>query len=392
MVDGEMGDGPTAESIFASLSPEQRKTLETMFLASNQKPEKMVAVGAAKLQRWPEWDGEPSSFLLYFHQLKGKIEADETKMGNNAAICNQIIGTIPQDKRQRVAHWYISGGDDGQFDIDDFLALIKEKFEDRESVQTAGRQLYLIRMGSSQRFESFLQDFEYKLAQCKGLGWPDETKILMLRPAINLKLSTSLIPVELPESDYRAWVRKVGSVAAKLEAHPGYKSDRQTKTWYAKGAPGVTYPTAQGMSSSSGDHQQAGGSEPPATVDAEGDTPMSGVNQLAALLINAIGRAKKNGKRKTHSNFTVSTNSVAGSDKPRAKWISSEELAKLAGAGKCFRCRKKGHIGNQCPDFRPAKRPGGGVNSTRTKAVESSDSEEDFESCSSDSDPNPGKE
>jgi hypothetical protein len=313
-------------------------------------------------------------------------------MGNSAAICNQIIGTIPRDKQQRVAHWFISGGDDGQFDIDDFLVLIKEKFEDRESVQTAGRQLYLIRMGSSQKFESFLQDFEYKLAQCKGLGWPDETKILMLRPAINLKLSTSLIPVELPEADYKAWVRKVGNVAAKLEAHPGYKSDSQTKTWYAKGGSGVTYPTAKRRSSSSGDQKQAQGSEPPAMVDTDGDTQMSGVNQLAALLVNAIGRAQKKRKRKTHSNLTASTNSVAGSDKPRAKWISSEELAKLAGAGKCFRCKKKGHIGNQCPDFRPAKPPGGQVNSTGTKAKESSDSEEDFESCSSDSDPKPGKE
>ena len=90
-------------------------------------------------------------------------------------------------------------------------------------------------MGSSQRFESFLQDFEYKLAQCKGLGWPDETKILMLGPAINLKLSNSLIPVDLPESDYEAWVKKVGRVAAKLEAHPGYNSDGNTRTWYMKG-------------------------------------------------------------------------------------------------------------------------------------------------------------
>src|ERR1700748_876159 len=124
MVNTEMGDGPTVESVLTSLSPEQRKTLEVMLLASNKKPEKIAAVGADKLQKWPEWNGEPSSFLLYFHRLKGKIEADKGKMGNDAAICNQIIGTIPEDKQQRVAHWFISGGDDGQFDIDDFLELI----------------------------------------------------------------------------------------------------------------------------------------------------------------------------------------------------------------------------------------------------------------------------
>jgi hypothetical protein len=127
-------------------------------------------------------------------------------------------------------------------------------------------------------------------------------------------------------------------------------------------------------------------------VDTDGDIQMSGVNQLAALLVNAIGRAQKKKRRETHGNRTTSTNSAAGSDKPRAKWITSEEMAELAGAGKCFRCKKKGHIGNQCPDFRPAKRPGGQVNSTGTKAKEPSDSEEDFELCSSDSDSKSGKE
>jgi hypothetical protein len=99
MAETEIGDDATAESIFATLSPEVRKTLEALLLASNKKQEKTAAVGGDKLQKWPEWDGEPSSFLLYFYRLKGKIEADKGKMGNNAAICNQIIGTIPHDKQ-----------------------------------------------------------------------------------------------------------------------------------------------------------------------------------------------------------------------------------------------------------------------------------------------------
>ena len=215
---------------------------------------------------------------------------------------------------------------------------------------------------------------------------------MMLRPAINLKLSTSLIPVELPELNYKAWVKKVGGVAAKLEAHPGYNSDSHTETWYAKGAPGVTYPTADRGSSPAGDQKRTRSDDPSVTVDGDGDIQMSGINQLAALLVNAIGRAQKSKRRNTQNNQPVFTNSVAGSDKPRAKWISSEEMAKLAEAGKCFRCKRRGHVGKQCPDFRPAKPPSGQVNSTRPKARESSDSEEDFESCSSDSNVKPGKE
>ena len=186
-------------------------------------------------------------------------------------------------------------------------------------------------------------------------------------------------------------MRKVSSVAAKLEAHPGYKSDSHTKTWYAKGALGMTHPTAK-RGSSSRDQRQAQDNKPPATVDIDSNIQMSGVNQLAALLVNAIGKVQKKKRRETHSNQTTSTNSVAGSDKLYTKWITSEEMVELARAGKCFCCRKKGHRGNQCLDFCPAKRPGGQVNSTGTKAKEPSDLEEDFELCSLDSDSKLGKE
>jgi len=100
MVDSQMGDGPTAENIFASLSPDQRKALEAMFHASNKESTKLAATGSDKLQKWPEWNGELSSFLLYFHRLKVKIKANRNRIGSNATICNQIIGTIPEDKQQ----------------------------------------------------------------------------------------------------------------------------------------------------------------------------------------------------------------------------------------------------------------------------------------------------
>ena len=95
-----MGDSLTAENIFTSLSLEQRKALEAMFYTLNKESTKLATTGADKLQKWPKWNREPSSFLLYFHRLKGKIKANRDKMGNNAAICNQIIGTIPEDKQQ----------------------------------------------------------------------------------------------------------------------------------------------------------------------------------------------------------------------------------------------------------------------------------------------------
>ena len=120
----------------------------------------------------------------------------------------------------------------------------------------------------------------------------------MLCPTINLKLSTSLIPVDLPKSDYKVWVRRVSRVAAKLEAHPGYNSDSNTKMSYTKGAPGVTHLMIGRKLSSPKDQPQTWNNKPPTIVDAEGNTQMSGINQLAALLVNAIGRVQKEKREK----------------------------------------------------------------------------------------------
>ena len=119
---------------------------------------------------------------------------------------------------------------------------------------------------------------------------------------------------------------------------------------------------------------------------------MTGINQLAALLVNAIGRAQKKEKKKSQGNQVTSASNLTGSDKPRAKWITTEEQATLKAAGKCFRCKKKGHMSAYCPDFCPARPPGSHINATQTRTKESSSSEEDSESCSSDSDSESEKE
>ena len=46
-----MGDGLTAENIFASLSPEQRKALEIIFYTLDKESTKLAATGANKLQK-----------------------------------------------------------------------------------------------------------------------------------------------------------------------------------------------------------------------------------------------------------------------------------------------------------------------------------------------------
>jgi hypothetical protein len=59
-----------------------------------------------------------------------------------------------------------------------------------------------MRMNDFQKFDSLLNDFEFKLALCKGAKWPDRDRILRLNAIINAKLLNALITVNLPDDDY----------------------------------------------------------------------------------------------------------------------------------------------------------------------------------------------
>jgi hypothetical protein len=50
---------------------------------------------------------------------------------------------------------------------------LKDKFENKKAVQIAGNELQRMRMGDFQKFDSFLNDFKFKLALYKGAKWPD---------------------------------------------------------------------------------------------------------------------------------------------------------------------------------------------------------------------------
>ena len=354
---------------------------------SGTDPTRQVATGGEKLLKWPDWNGDVSTFPLFMARLETKIEADRAKLGNDKTICNGILGTLPEDKQQRVSHWFLSGGVDGQYNVEAFLEHIKDKFEDKEAKQTAGDLLNRMRMGTSQKFDDFLQDFEFKLAQCDGLGWADRDKIIRVNTCINPKLANALVPVDLSDNDYAKWVKAVRRVAGRLESRPDYKSDRHTETWYLKVA-SIPAPSSRNGSTSSPKGQKAQESQASPKTDADGDIQMSGVNAIMmssmAALINSLNGKGGRGRERTPKE------KPAGKDKPRAKWISQEEMGQLTEEKKCFRCKKTGHVSRNCPDFRPAKPPGKRVNATRTKEV--NDSEDSSESCESSSESDSGKE
>lgn len=143
----------------------------------------------------------------------------------------------------------------------------------------------------------------------------------MLRGALNRKLRSALASNHLvPSDDYFEWIRIVGQIAM--------QHDELTKEYFADQGP------FENIQNTQKDHENnfsnhrpnkqprewsVSGRErgPVGGVDSSGDTFMGGVN-VANALRNSDGKPL------------------------RAKWKSKEQIAKLRGEGRCFRCEQKG--------------------------------------------------
>jgi hypothetical protein len=325
-----------------------------------------------KLVPWPSWEGEPETFGLFIFQLELKIRNERPYLGADQMVCYNILQALPKEKRPRVGQWFLTGGQKRQWDWEEFLKHVRDQFEDKQAKQNAGDKLSRIRMGDAQYFAEFLQDYEYLLAQCEGLGWDSSVKIIHLNNSINSTLRKSLISKTMPDDDYDRWVKKAKNVASRAENEPDYrpKGSTRTKTWYLaqKGSRPKTIVPENPTSPQ---------------LDADGDIPMTNANTISLNhLVAALQQAAGLGNGKTNNKF------APRSSLPRAAWKSANKVERLRSERKCISCEQKGHVSANCPSFRPAippSRTGTGVHKLKAQTLDN-DAAEDSEDSSSEKD------
>jgi hypothetical protein len=255
--------------------------------------------------------------------------------------------------------------------IDEFLFYLKNKFENKEAVQTAGNELQRMHMKNFQKFNSLLNDFKFKLALCKEAKWSDRNRILRLNAIINAKLLNALITMDFPDNDYQSWVIKTRKIAAKLEARSGYVISRNVATWFIKKEGSNAFFSRSQIARPSPEQPNT------STADSDGDIQITGVNNaivnLFTTLVNQLG-----GKRQSPPNYERNklpkSPGKARKTKARAKWVPISEASELIKNGRCFSCKKKEHITRKCPKYQSASRSAGVNYTTASEPV--SDSEE----------------
>jgi hypothetical protein len=223
-----------------------------------------------------------------------------------------------------------------------------------------------MRIDDFQKFDSLLNDFEFKLALYKEAEWPDRNRILRLNAIINAKLLNALITINFSDNNYQSWVIRTRKIAAKLEARSGYITSRNVTTWFIK---------KEGFNAFFSRPQTARPSpEQPNTLttNSDGDIQITGVNNAIVnfftTLVNQLDN-KKQSPLNRRRNKLFKSFGKAGKTKARARWVPTSEASELIKNGRCFSCRKKGHIARKCPEYQPASRSTGINHTTASEPV-----------------------
>jgi hypothetical protein len=78
--------------------------------------------------------------------------------------CHETFETLPETKKTKVFQWFLNESPHKNWNVDKFLFYLKTKLENKKAVQTAGNELQRMRINDFQKFDSLLNNFEFKLA------------------------------------------------------------------------------------------------------------------------------------------------------------------------------------------------------------------------------------
>lgn len=240
----------------------------------------------------PTWNGKQEDFRFYLDRLRIRVEKELAPCKESSSICLDIIDTIPEEKKSRIAPWFSECKIKNKFDWEDLLDRLFHEFEDNQAQQSAIEVVQRMEQGQNQYFHDFLKDFERKVAMSGGNEiYTPAMKTMQLKASLNSRLRRALVGVKLPPvHKYSEWVAEVKGVAAEIESFADYRQRGSRLTMTKIGPPKC------------GSAQQSFVPEEE-IVDAEGDTLMTGTNAILAAIKDLKIYQKSSTKKKNCSEW-----------------------------------------------------------------------------------------
>lgn len=356
---GPMSDTPMVDPAldpFVGLSVEDKREILLM-LQERRRCNPVAAVPAlevgpnTKVVVLPKWNGKQEDFGFYMDMLRTRVEKEIGDHREPSCLCIDIINTLPDEKKSRVANWFSLSKKADNFNWRELLNVFEHEFEDTQAQQSATELVQRMEQGRHQMFRDFLKEFEYQVALSGGEEiFTPLAKTRQLKLSLNNSLRRALIGVKLPsEKNYLEWVSAVKEIAVELESFSDYRPKNSNQKGTKIGPPksgSTTYKPEPIRSDTA--------------VDQDGDTIMTGTNAILAAIENLKKQSQGNGAKPTREKKgKLKKNPEKNNEslKPRAPWRSRTEFIRLVERGVCVRCKEEGHKGEACPTYRAARRP-----------------------------------
>lgn len=228
-----MSDTPMVDPAldpFAGLSVEDKR--EILLMLQERRRCNPVAAAPAlevgsntKAVLHPKWNSKQEDFGVYNDMLRTKVEKEIGDHREPSCLCIDIINTLPDEKKSRVANLFSQCKQADNFNWRELLNVFEHEFENTQAQQSATELVQRMEQGRHQMFRDFLKEFEYQIALSGGEDiFTPLAKTRQLKLSLNNILRRALIGVKLPsERNYLEWVSTVKEIAVELESFADYR-------------------------------------------------------------------------------------------------------------------------------------------------------------------------
>ena len=266
--------------------------------------------------------GEDETLYPIFRGLlESKLRTDAQAIGGEYEIVWYAFGRLTGTASKRIFPWIQYARDGPDFTVDGLFRQMDLAFLDLEKQSKAIAKINNIKQ-KGRSFREFLQDFDQTLMEANGWGWQEEVKKGLLKAALTGEVKRELVGRDVPAT-YSAYVAQIRKITDELSE---WKEEEKLRSRFQK------HPLAA--------PQQEAASQP---MDWE-------PTRAAPAAVTRTGRS-------------------GDQNKPRAKWVSQQEMARRKEANLCLRCGSGDHYIRQC-HLGPAKKPD--TTTARTKKPKSS--------------------
>ena len=102
----------------------------------------------------------------------------------------------------------------GLYNTNSLLNYLKKCYTDPDVSQKALERLRQIRQGENKPFAAFLPWFERELMESDGAVWPNYFKVSYLKGALNTKITSCLITLNLNRQNYPNFIRVIQQISS----------------------------------------------------------------------------------------------------------------------------------------------------------------------------------